>query len=203
MILHGTRNISSTTFLTSNLWKSSTNAPLMMISWLQGSIQNYTKPWGGPSHTSEWPIWSQVDARKSGTHLKVMVLSLWCLTPIFPVYFPLKLFECCIVEMRACFGLSEEQVSSQHDTVVKTFLKNHWHLIDEDGDNRNELKSLKSLCFFEIQTDSWIMGIWSPFHVIERTGEISAEIQRNFLPQFFNQKCLILNYYLNWSMQLY
>ena len=47
------------------------------------------------------------------------------------------------VEMRACFGLSEEQVSNQHDTVVKTFLKNHWHLIDEDGDNRNELKLLK------------------------------------------------------------
>ena len=45
--------------------------------------------------------------------------------------------------MRACFGLSEEQVSNQHDTVVKTFLKNHWHLIDEDGDNRNELKWLK------------------------------------------------------------
>ena len=49
------------------------------------------------------------------------------------------------VEMRACFGLSEEQVSNQHDTVVKTFLKNHWHLIDEDGDNRNELKSLEAL----------------------------------------------------------
>ena len=51
------------------------------------------------------------------------------------------------VEMRACFGLSEEQVSNQHDTVVKTFLKNHWHLIDEDGDNRIELKSVRA--FFQ------------------------------------------------------
>ena len=48
------------------------------------------------------------------------------------------------VEMRACFGLSEEQVSNKHDTVVKTFLKNHWHLIDEDGDNRIELKLLRA-----------------------------------------------------------
>ena len=88
--------------------------------------------------------------------------------------------------MRACFGLSQEQVSNQHDTVVKTFLKNHWHLIDEDGDNRNELKLLKVIKSKEVLWNSKKLLIFGNFESfscdwVNRRNFIS-KIQRNFLP---------------------
>ena len=93
--------------------------------------------------------------------------------------------------MRACFGLSEEQVSNQHDTVVKTFLKNHWHLIDEDGDNRNELKLFKVIKSKEVLWNSkeilLIFGNLESFSCdwVDRRN-FSSKIQRNFLPQHRN-----------------
>ena len=99
--------------------------------------------------------------------------------------------------MRACFGLSEEQVSNQHDTVVKTFLKNHWHIIDEDGDNRNELKLFKVIKSKEVLWNSKELLIFGNLESFScdwvNRRNFNSKIQRNFLPHPLYQMRLALD----------
>ena len=61
-------------------------------------------------------------------------------------------------ELRSCFGLSRERISSSHNDQVDDFLESFWHLIDTDDDNRLNMKEWKHTLFAFTYTNAlWVM----------------------------------------------
>merc|ERR1711935_705757 len=59
-------------------------------------------------------------------------------------------------ELRSCFGLSRERISSSHNDQVDDFLESFWHLIDTDDDNRLNMKEWKHTLFAFTYTNALV-----------------------------------------------